>query len=210
MALIYGGLGGSRRSPRVYLRTGEVLVGEVTAADFSLQVDDGLEVDLVPELLNLLVLHVAPLDNQPPRGATALLATSSGNRLAVKVGAESKISAATAWGPLSASLADVQTLSYQSVPQPGFRLNLRDRTQLTVLLVGPAWKLESLRWGPVSLAASALRRLDRFEKARPAATESATGGEAPGNADDEPGAIKSPHLRLVGDSILVGDVVEHS
>ena len=207
VALIYGGLGGSRL-PRVYLRTGEVLVGDVTATDFSLQVDDGLEVDLVPELLNLLALHVAPLDNQPPRGATALVTTSSGNRLAVKVGAEQQGSAATAWGPLSAPLADVQTLSYQSVPQPGFRLNLRDRTQLTVLLVGPAWKLDSLRWGPVNLAASALRRLDRFEKSRPAASETATGGEAGGDADDEPGAIKSPHLRLVGDSILVGDFVE--
>jgi hypothetical protein len=193
VALMIGGAG-KGQIPRVYLRNGEVLVGDIAATDFALTTETGLKVDLVPELLEMLVFKASASDNQPPEGAAALLTTAGGDRLAVKIEPDEKLQLLTAWGPFATNLTQIEALAYEQSPQPGYRLWLENHSQLNVLLASAPLELQTTRWGKTRLAASALRRWERLNSARPE-----------GAASDD---INVPHAKLAGENILVGELAE--
>lgn len=207
LSMIVGGAGGLRR-PCFFLRNGEVVVGDATVDKFVFKSYDGLTVELDAARLNMLVLGLDLHDNQPPEGAAAFVTISSGDRLAVNLTDGDRLSAATPWGMLNLPLAAVRSLVYQPQPQPGFRLGLADRSQLTVLLTGPAWKLKTTRWGQVSLAPNSVRRVDGIELPKATAGENAVGEAPVANAVGEPAELAEPHVQLVDDGVLIGEIQE--
>jgi hypothetical protein len=200
VAAIRGG-GGRGRPSVVYLRDGEVLVGELAADGFFLTTDEGLKADLMPEFMNLLALHVSPADHRPADGVAALVATSQGDRLAVRSDPKQNLTVATAWGAATVPWDTVEWLAYEQQPQPAFRVAFRDHTRLTALVVGPAVELDTERWGKVSLAPRDLRRWDSIESSRALADPEP---DDPGE-DEE---LQVPHVRLAGGNVLAAQLAD--
>ena len=82
VALIVGGAGLGRQE-RVYLRSGEILVGPVEAEGLTLGSESGLEVELAPSRIDMLFTAKDPLDGTPPPEAVAFVETRLGERLAL-------------------------------------------------------------------------------------------------------------------------------
>lgn len=196
VAAIVGGAG-QDRTMQVYLRNGEILVGAIETGTFTLVSNEGLAVDLVPALMNLLVLKSDP--DGPVAPPPAFLTTVTGDRFGVRIRPDDRLSAATPWGAFSASFGNVEGLVHRPDPQPMLRLALRNGTQLPIFLTGPALEWESIRYGKITLPHHALRRWDR-------AISDEREGDVVATAASQ--ASVEPHVRMGDDTVVFGNLVE--
>ncbi len=191
VALICGGEA-SEQSMRVFLRNGEVLFGRVECKDLALKAEDGVEVKLPPEKINMLFLHASAGDGKAPADAVALLQVHDGQRLLV--GGEARLHAISPWGGLDVGLGEIASLGSRREPQPLYRLALRDGSNLSVLLQDEPIELNSLRFGPLKFPAMEVRQLSSL-KAPP---------RQPG-AGPATGA-SGPLCQLIGDNVLAATI----
>ena len=198
VALLCGGDGGDRPM-RVYLRNGEVLSGRVEAKDLALKAQDGVEAKLPPEKINLIFFHTAADDGKAPPEAVVLLQTHDGQRLLI--GGDVRLHAISPWGGLDVGLGEIVSLVSHREPQPLFGLALSDGSNLSVLLQDDATALQSVRFGPLKLAALDLRQLWSL-KAMPSGKEA---GPRPAGASGSAGT-SGPLCRLIGDNVLAATI----
>lgn len=193
VALVSGGSGRGRPAT-VYLRNGEVLVGELAADDFMLSTAEGLKIELVPAQMTLLAMHVAPADSHPSESIVALATLATGERLALRSEPKQKLTVVTAWGTAHVAWDQLQWLAYEQTPQPVFRAVFRDRSRLSVFLSGPELELNTTRWGTLKLAARELYRWDSsLASAAPAKSE---------NESDADNELPGPFVRMAGENML--------
>jgi len=195
VAALFGGAGVGRPM-RLYLRNGEVLVGRVEAEGLELVTTGGMTIQLPPAQLSVLVMRALPTDGKPPKGAAALLATHSGNRLALSADRPIAFDAATPWGPLGVTLDQLEHISYVREPQPCHRLALTDGTRLSVILRGTPLAPASLRFGAIKVAPHAIAMLKRLKPQK--------ADKKPEEEADEDEELTAAHAILIGENRLVG------
>jgi len=187
------------RVPRLYLRDGEVMAGAIEAKGLRLKAEWGMEVPVAPEHLIALATRKGPRDGVPGPEAVALLATHTGDCLAVGGQRPIVLEAATAWGVLRVPLEELVHLGYVREPQPGHRVLLADGTRLTVLLRGETLEVQSLRFGPLRLAMCEIASLTRLGvKAKQATVADEPDEQDAADASGEAG------FHLVGENRLAG------
>lgn len=194
VALIRGGAG-KGRPMRCYLRTGEVLCGQVTT---SLNVDTkvGLSMKVDPAGIEALFLpRNTERDGKPAEGSEALLQTHDGGRLAVRDRGATILKATSPWGGVEVTLDQVRRLSYATEPYPGLWLTLVEGTRFPIAPHGTALAVASTRFGKVEVHMSDISGLITVKKL------SATpfGGDGPTTVS---------HCLLLGASRLVGDIAQ--
>jgi hypothetical protein len=195
VALVIGGAG-IDRAMAVHLRNGEILVGPVEFQDAVLKVDSGLKVQLSAKQVNYLFLRADAADGKLPDEAVALATTHQGDRLAVAGKPAATFAGVTPWGPIEVKLSEVGSLVLLRNPQPIYRLTMNDGSRWSLMLGGDAWKLPTLRFGPLSVAPSAIARLTAA-KSLAASNVDRTEG------DDE---LKTPHCQLAGNNVVAGAI----
>ncbi len=194
IAAIAGG-GGVGRTPRVFLRDGEVLCGAISAEKITMTAGSGLSLEIDPALIQVLSLGKDALDGKPPEGAAVLLSTLGGDCLALTPDGTSALEVATPWGVLRASLAEIAGLSFIRDPFPGHRLALADGSRLPVMLRGGEWQVATTRFGAVKIAPQSVRDI-RNVRAKAPPTEDESGGR--------PGGF--PGCELTGENRLAGAI----
>ena len=187
------GGGGVQRPVRVFLRNGEVLIGQATGAKFAMATDTGLAFDIDLAQIQMLALRRGESDGQPPANAAALLTTHRGDCLALASPAAAGLQAATPWGMIQVPLAEIESLAYVREPFPTHRLVLADRSRLLVMLRGDEWQLATTRFGNVKVVPQSVRELRR------------TGAPplAPADGGDER-PMTAANCELIGENRITG------
>ncbi len=177
VAVLAGGSGVAELPTRVYLRSGEMLLGEVTAdGPVMMKSTNGLEVSLEPAQIDVLFTRASDRDNVRSDGADALVQLQDGQRVAITGkadgdgegleaadgGAEVQLHAVTPWGPLDVGLSDVAYLEQVREPQPGHRLVLQDGSQLIVVLRSGDLPMRTLRFGAAPLSVFDVQMIARL------------------------------------------------
>jgi hypothetical protein len=160
IAMMMGG-GGRGRAIRLYLRNGEVLVGDTEAEGLALQSGPSLKVPLDPTKIYMLFTKFVATEGKAPKGTVAFVQTEDGNRLALGPEAEKlTLHAANAWGALNVPLKSVRHLQYVREPQPGHWLTLDDYTRVRVFLLGQPIQISTERFGNLTIEPRSIARLD--------------------------------------------------
>ena len=165
VALMVGGAG-TDRPQKTYLRNGEVLAGPVRASGLRFNSESGLKMDLDPSRIGMLFTHASPDDGKTDPSVRALVGTRVGDRLAVRR-TDSRIEAATPWGPLEVALGEVERLCCVRDPQPCHRISLADGAVLPVILTSPGPRIETFRFGPVTFPPGSVASLARVRAGPP-------------------------------------------
>jgi hypothetical protein len=164
VAMLLGGAGISRPT-LLFMRTGEVLAGEIEAPTLAIGTSDGLKIPLRPSRLDLLFFRAdKQTDGIGPTEATALVQLRSFDCIAVKDG-QSPLRAATAWGSIPFRFSDVSLVWSVQQPVPGHRILFSDGSRLSGFLAGQTIQPASLRWGTISISANQIRRVYRVGEA---------------------------------------------
>jgi hypothetical protein len=179
---------------RVHLRNGEILVGNVESEELMLEAESGLELELDPARVNALFMHVDRSDGKPAPEVVALLKTHHGDQLAATLNPDSKVRAATAWGPIEVGLDEIDYLYPLREPQPIHRLLLSNKTRLSVIMTGDDLVLDTPRFNTIKVEPGAIARLASVTAA---ATE---------EKDDDEKQPTQPYCQLAGGNILVGNI----
>lgn len=135
VAAIHGG-GGVGRTPRVFLRNGQVLAGEVEAENLTMTSRDGWDMDLKIADLMFLLTHLGELDGKAPDGTGVFVALRSGDVLALGSGDDTALEVLTPWGADDVPISEVASLSYTSGTVPKYRLHRKDGSWMSVFLSG--------------------------------------------------------------------------
>jgi len=187
------GGGGVQRPVRIFLRSGEVLIGTPSGAKFAMATDTGLAFDIDLAQIQMLALRRGERDGQSPANASALLTTHRGDCLALAAPAAAGLQAATPWGMIQVPLAEIESLAYVREPFPTHRLVLADRSRLLVMLRGDEWQLATTRFGNVKVVPQSVRELRRAGAPLP----------TPSGAEDER-PVTGAHCEIIGENRITG------
>lgn len=195
VAMLIGGNGVSRRM-QLFLRNGEVILGDIaTDGDFVFRGEQGLDVQLRPESLDVLLMRTnKETDGKADDDASAIITTQEGLRLAARNPQETKLELATAWGPLNVSLSDLGRLWIEEDPVPTFRVLLSNLSNLPLLPAGDDLVIDTRRWGKVRLKFSEVNRIVNLKL-------KGTGGE-----EDEQNESRVPFCLLAGETKLAATI----
>lgn len=166
VAALRGGAGRGR-TPRLYLRNGEILVGDVEAPGLVLHASSGLELALAPAAVDTLFLPAADGDGEPPAGAGAFVTLLDGSRLGLKEARRAELQAMTPWGLLAVPGPEVVRLVHAPDPAPGMWAALADGSRFPYLPGGEAVQLETLAFGPLEVPASRIAAWSVTQDPRP-------------------------------------------
>ena len=161
VAGLIGG-GGVGRVHRLYLRSGEVLTGVIALPDASFTSDEGWDVAVDIDTLNVLLTRRGDNDGRLPAATTAMIDLHSGERIALDDKSGFTLDVATAWGSMSLASDDVRELSYVTEPQPGYLLHLVDGSRLPVALHTRNVTLHSELLGTIEVPVHAIARYHRL------------------------------------------------
>lgn len=153
IAALRGGAGRGR-TPRVYLRSGEILVGAVQGAGLALRTESGLQLPLAPDTLDTLFLPKEDGEGEPDPGTNAFVTLLDGTRLALREARSAALDATTPWGRLRVPGGEVVRLLHAPEPVPGMWVALADGSRFPFLAGSDTLELESLAFGPIRLPTS--------------------------------------------------------
>lgn len=141
VAAIQGG-GGVGRTPRVFLRDGQVLSGGIVAENLAMTSRDGWDMELKVEDLMFLLTRLREVDGKAPDGAETFVALRSGDVLAIDGNSEEEVELLSPWGADRVPLAEIVSLRYTNGSVPKYRLHRKDGSWLSVFLNGPELNLK--------------------------------------------------------------------
>jgi len=150
VAAIQGGAGVGRM-PRVFLRDGQVLAGELVAKDLTMTSRDGWDMELKVADLMFLLTRLKEVDGKAPQGAGAFVALRSGDVLAVDGGSDAVMEILSPWGTDRVPLAEIVSLRYTNGAVPKYRLHRQDGSWMSVFLNGPEMNLDTVGDGTVKV-----------------------------------------------------------
>ncbi len=153
VAALRGGAGRGR-TPRLYLRSGEILVGPVQSSALVLRTESGLELPMAPDSLDTLFLPKEEGEGEPDSGTNAFVTLLDGTRLALREARSAALDATTPWGRLRVPGAEVVRLLHAPEPVPGMWVALADGSRFPFLAGSDTLELDSLAFGPIRLPTS--------------------------------------------------------
>ncbi len=127
---------------RVHLRDGRIIAGKMSFDGMTFQAKGGLNVDLSPTSLSLIVNGPSELDNRPPQAAAMLLTTVDGLRFASR-DTEEPIRLVTSWGRFEFRMSRVLSIQKIQGMVGGHAVMLDDGTSVTGVLAGDPVTFES-------------------------------------------------------------------
>lgn len=162
IAAVSGG-GGVGRSPKLYLRSGEVLTGNVDLATVKFDADNGLQFALDAQRILALFTKVNATDGKPGVQRSHWLQSQFGDRIELRPGKESLIKGASVWGPVSVHLDEVKRLSRSEESLPLHRIELLDGSSFWVILQGKTFDVGSKTLGQMSVPMAMIDRIGSVE-----------------------------------------------
>jgi hypothetical protein len=186
---------GVQRMPRIFLRSGDILTGTVTGADYHMLARNGLKLPLDFAAIHLLILRKAAADATAGAKPLWLVGTYRGERLVIAADDASPLEVATPWGAASVPFRDVAALTYLRDPFPAHRLVTADGSRLLVMPHGGELKIPGTRFGVVKLMPQMVRTIERVEPA---------GTVTKPDEEDDSDDVTTPQSDLTGDNRLVG------
>jgi len=195
VATLIGG-NGVARPMQLFLRNGEVIRGNVaTDGDFVFAGERGLDVQLRPESIDLLLMRTdKESDGKADEDAAAIITTQQGQRLAARNAVSTKLELATPWGPLHIALSEIGRLRIEEDPVPTFRVMLTNLSNLPLLPAGDDLVVDTRRWGKVRLKLAEISSIINLEIQ-----------ESEGE-DDERAELPVPYCLLTGETRLAAMV----
>ncbi len=163
VAAIQGG-GGMGRTPRVFLRNGQVLAGEVAAEELTMTSRDGWDMDLKIADLMFLLTRLGEGDGKAPEGSEVFVALRSGDVLALADGGGTALEVLTPWGADRVPVSAVASLRYTSGTVPKYRLQRKDGSWMSVFLSGGDLDLKPVRGQAVKVAPGEVSAIWRPEQ----------------------------------------------
>ena len=179
------------RQPRVFLIDGQTFSGPIAVEGLTFTLNSGLQLEVAAENLDRLVMRTNPEDGQPAAGVVAMLETTEGDCLALLKAEDQRVAAATPWGDRQIGLDEIERM-VATEERVGYQLALRDGSRLFAFLAGSAFSLTTLHFGTQPFTPVQIRRMT---SAHLQASEQYAAGD-----------IAAPHILLVGENVLVGQV----
>lgn len=177
--------------PRVFLRDGQVLNGEITIEDLQFTMNTGLKLDVASENLDRVVLRANTEDGKPAAEVAAMLETTDGDCLALVGAGDQRVAATTPWGDRVIALEEIQWM-FATEDRVGHRLVLRDGSRLFAFLDASALSLSTLLFDVQQFRPVQVRRMSAVRLKSPEESAAAE--------------IAVPHVLLAGENVLVGQV----
>lgn len=180
------------QTPRVFLRDGQVLSGELQTKNLRFTMNSGLAMKLTPNTLDRLVMRIEPGDAKPQPGVTAYVETFDGDRLALAVETDLTLSVVTPWGARGVPVGDMIQIRMGVDDQPGYQVSLRDGTRFVGFLGGNDFETKTLLYGPQKFSPAELR-----------AVITVHGLDEEESKQD---SIDKPHVVMTSGHVLIGRV----
>lgn len=206
VAAIQGG-GGVGRTPRVFLRDGQVLAGDIVAEKLTMTSRDGWDMELKVEDLMFLLTHLEEVDGKAPEGAGAFVALRSGDVLAIDQASDAGLEILSPWGADRVPLAEIVSLRYTNGSVPKYRIHRKDGSWMSVFLNGPDLTLKSVSGDVVKVRPGEISGIWRAKKKSLGADEKADGDDWLDFEDiAERKSLPTPCCLLMGSNLMHGDI----
>jgi hypothetical protein len=144
--------------PRLFLRDGQVLNGQIDADGLQFALHSGLQLELQLENLDRLVMRSRADEAEPAEGVVAMLETVEGDRLALLQADDQRLAATTPWGDRQIGLDEIQRM-FATEQKIGHHLVLRDGSRLFAFVGGSALTLRTLLFGVQPFTPVRIRRM---------------------------------------------------
>ncbi|MDH3583762.1 MAG: hypothetical protein OER86_06065 [Phycisphaerae bacterium] len=192
VAALTGSKFGGRRH-RVYLRDGQILVGQVDATGLKFVTQSRQDVPLTLASLDRLVLQRRPDDGRVGPDIEGFVETLGGHRLAMQRDSSLALSFATPWGELELARSEVELVRPAEDQQPGQLIRLRDGSQFFGFMRGGGMDLKTLIFGDQKLLPAEIRSFSDVRVVR-------------ANGDEDEPELSLPTVTLVGENTLTGRI----
>jgi len=181
------------RNPRVYLRNGEIISGDLTAENLRFTMDIGMSIKVSPDNLDRLIMHADKQTKKDFPEKSALLETLDGDRLLLEYEGSKKVKFITCWGTKEIGVNEIMLLQASDETFLGHSLTMKNGTRLFGLLQDPRMMLKSSRFGLIEIEAGEVVNLSILKK-----------------PDKETDVKKQdkPYVVLKAENILIGTVDE--
>lgn len=206
VAAIQGG-GGVGRTPRVFLRDGRVLAGNLIAENLTMTSRDGWDMELKVEDLMFLLTRLREVDGKAPEGAEIFVALRGGDVLAIGGDSDVQVEVLSPWGADRVPLAQIVSLRYTNGSVPKYRLHRQDGSWMSVFLSGPDLELKPLPDELVKVRPGEISGIWRSGKPSLEGDEKADGDDWLDFEDvGERESLPTPCCLLVGSNLLHGEI----
>jgi len=200
VAAVVGG-GGVDATMHLFLRSGEVFHGPISADALALSNPDGIDMKLDPAKLELLLARKHANDNRVPGDTRFILTTREGLRLLVADFPDAVLEGATPWGSVEVPLEKVASFFPSEASDFAHRVLLSDGARLSLIPQASPIVLRTHRFGTVSLPASRVERIGRLADAPEEGGDADQQEEGPSLIAETP---TPPHVTLLGENVLPG------
>ncbi|MGI8601740.1 MAG: hypothetical protein ACR2OZ_01940 [Verrucomicrobiales bacterium] len=195
VAALVGGPRSGAGGTRVYLRDGQLLSGQVKATDFRFVMPSGARVDLDLATMDRLVRGATAEEGKWAPETAALLATFSGDQVALAANDAAVFQCTTSWGPVRFSLDDILWLGPTDEGAVGHHIEFKDGSRFFGFLSGPEVLLRTRLFAEKTFPPGHIRALVTSGALAKSREESA-----------EPRALEQPHVLLAGGQRLLGQI----
>ncbi len=192
VAALVGAKSVGRRSS-VYLRNGQVVVGQVTAKELVFTLNTGLTLALDLASVDLVTTRSEASDGRPPKQAWLFIETFGGDRLAVLKGGDSVMSIITPWGERRINMDEI--LSIESVADEivGYRAKLKDGSNFFGLFAEAQIQFLTQGFGTQTFSVQEIKSIVAL-------------GQRDANGHALGDVSQHPHVVLVGENVVAGAV----
>ena len=147
IAALAGHNGGKRQSTRLYLKDGQILVGESPGAGISFAAKNGTSLEIDLKILDRLVMAKSPKERADQTAAAApekgvFVRTWAGSQVKASTSQAWELSGVTPWGRLNLDRRNLLGLRPAAGNFPGSEARLRNGAKLLVRLTGKGLRLD--------------------------------------------------------------------
>jgi len=200
VAAIVGGNRGRRDRGKLFLKDGQVLGGAIKADGFRFILHSGNVMDLDVRNLDRLVRAADNQNEKWPEEIAAFVETHSGDRLAVKSGAGSKLKLISPWGTVEVGLDEILSISTQDTEPVGHLVELRNGSRFFAFLGGDRFVFDNPSFGEQSLSPSRIHAIVSRQAIEADDSEDRV-------LDFQAPRLTQPYVTLRGQQRLVGRVM---
>jgi hypothetical protein len=159
IAAVTGSAGDPSRTPRLFLRDGQIFSGSITPGNLVFIQSSGSRLPLDPSTLDQLVMAKSESATSWRDDSQALIETYGGDRIAVRGPDALAFSFVTAWGTLPVTLNNLTWLKPASSGRPGHEVHLKDGSKVFGFIGDSEIAAGSTEIGSLSLNSSHLRSI---------------------------------------------------
>lgn len=183
-----------QRLHRIYLRDGQVVIGELNLVGLKFRRLDNTAMPLTGKSLDRLVLKALKTDGKPAPSIGSFMDVLGGHRLGVSSTASLTFAFETPWGRVTVQRDDIAEMRYAESSQPGRVVLLKDGSRFFAFLRGAALKVKTTIFGEKDVHPAQIRAL---RDAQPRKSD---------DDDDDELEIKDASVSLSGENLVAGRI----